>query len=180
MRRPVRQARAVGLTRVEAHRFALGDQPLRLLWRLKADGCAGSLICPHRRLTSCLTTADASSRSSHDGCTMSSTVVESPPSSTRRVDDAITRSIGVERRSATAPRVGNVPLRIDGPRLRQTPITATFRRRTCRNSNAPEHHAKPTREPLAVIREARAAGMSLRQIAAVVGLSPESVRKLST
>jgi hypothetical protein len=38
------EARAVGLTRLEARRFAFGDQPLHLLWQLRDDGCDGRLI----------------------------------------------------------------------------------------------------------------------------------------
>jgi hypothetical protein len=38
------EARAVGLTRLEARRFALGDQPLHTLWKLRDKGCDGRLI----------------------------------------------------------------------------------------------------------------------------------------
>jgi hypothetical protein len=38
------EARAAGLTRLEADRFARGDQPLHLLWKLRDNGCAARLI----------------------------------------------------------------------------------------------------------------------------------------
>ena len=38
------EARHAGLTRLEAARFAYGDQPLHTLWKLRADGCPGSVI----------------------------------------------------------------------------------------------------------------------------------------
>jgi hypothetical protein len=38
------EARAAGLTRLEARRFAFGDQPLHLLWKLRDEWCAGRLI----------------------------------------------------------------------------------------------------------------------------------------
>lgn len=39
-----REARAAGLTRVEADRFARGDTPLHTLWKLRAASCAPALI----------------------------------------------------------------------------------------------------------------------------------------
>lgn len=39
-----REAREAGLTRLEAHRFALGETPLQMLRRLRADGCPSATI----------------------------------------------------------------------------------------------------------------------------------------
>lgn len=39
-----REARKAGLTRVEAERFAAGDQPVALLRRLVKDGCPPATI----------------------------------------------------------------------------------------------------------------------------------------
>ncbi len=38
------EARHAGLTRLEAARFAHGDQPLHTLWQLKRDGCPAATI----------------------------------------------------------------------------------------------------------------------------------------
>jgi hypothetical protein len=38
------EARRAGLTRLEADRFARGDQPLHTLWKLRDQGCDGRLI----------------------------------------------------------------------------------------------------------------------------------------
>lgn len=38
------EARAAGLTRLEAARFAYGNTTLHHLWMLKADGCPAALI----------------------------------------------------------------------------------------------------------------------------------------
>lgn len=38
------QARAAGLTRLEAARFAYGHATLHTLWKLKADGCPSAII----------------------------------------------------------------------------------------------------------------------------------------
>ena len=38
------EARAAGLTRLEAARFAYGRETLHTLWQLKAAGCPGAII----------------------------------------------------------------------------------------------------------------------------------------
>lgn len=43
-RQRFRAARSVGLTKVEALRFANGQTPLRTLKKLRADGCAPATI----------------------------------------------------------------------------------------------------------------------------------------